>query len=210
MNVLCFDGGGIRGIIPLVYWSLLVKDSKPGIDLLAGTSTGSIIAAGIATGIPLEEIIASYINLGPTLFPKRKYGYFLPNVYASIFTKKSWHYSIENLNDRLLEQLGKTRFKDVKIPLVIPTYNLTKTESYVWRSDKTPQNSTYLHDIVTASCAAPVYFKSMKINGEEYCDGGVVANNPTLAACMELYKKDCRSACILSLGTGTKTGYDNF
>ena len=60
-RILSLDGGGIRGVLTVVLMQRLAEEAGLGdwidsADLLAGTSTGGLIALGLARGIPLEEL----------------------------------------------------------------------------------------------------------------------------------------------------------
>ena len=71
-NILSIDGGGIRGIIPLACLIELEKvEGRPSreiFDMVAGTSTGAVIAAGIAIGISARGLMAIYRNLAESAF----------------------------------------------------------------------------------------------------------------------------------------------
>ena len=80
LNVLSLDGGGMRGLYSATVLKALgdrfarVRQSGPldvgkGFDLIVGTSTGAIVAAAIAAGIPMVEIAALYERIGPRVFP---------------------------------------------------------------------------------------------------------------------------------------------
>ena len=75
LRILSIDGGGIRGIIP-AYWltqleSRLGKSVHSRFDMFAGTSTGAIIAAGLASGLPAKQIFDLYRMSSPQIFQRR-------------------------------------------------------------------------------------------------------------------------------------------
>lgn len=80
-KILSIDGGGIRGVIPCQILAELENDiiERDGpdarlcdyFDLIAGTSTGGIIAIGIALGIKAQTILKLYLNHGDEIFPSR-------------------------------------------------------------------------------------------------------------------------------------------
>ena len=81
LNVLSLDGGGMRGLYSATVLKVLgerfakLRQSGPldigkGFDLVVGTSTGAILAAGIAAGIPLHKIATLYEKIGPRIFPR--------------------------------------------------------------------------------------------------------------------------------------------
>ena len=81
LNVLSLDGGGMRGLYSATVLKVLgerfakLQQSGPfdigkGFDLVVGTSTGAILAAGIAAGVPINEIANLYEKIGPRIFPR--------------------------------------------------------------------------------------------------------------------------------------------
>ncbi|MEO0969847.1 MAG: patatin-like phospholipase family protein, partial [Cyanobacteria bacterium J06639_18] len=72
-RILSLDGGGIRGIVTAQILSLIEKQIDQPLneyfDLIAGTSTGSILAAAIATGIRSEKIVEFYRENSSLIFP---------------------------------------------------------------------------------------------------------------------------------------------
>ncbi len=71
-RILCIDGGGIKGTQPAAFLAGLEEDLDEPIgryfDLIAGTSTGGILAIGLALGIPAKTLLELYENRGPTIF----------------------------------------------------------------------------------------------------------------------------------------------
>ena len=104
--MLAIDGGGIRGVISLKFLEeieqLLIKESKRDdyrladyFDYVAGTSTGGIIAAGIAIGMSVKQILDFYLNNGAAMFDK-----------ASIIRRIQYQYKSEPLAVKLKEVFG--------------------------------------------------------------------------------------------------------
>jgi len=85
-RILSIDGGGIRGIYPAHVLRCLEErlqiDLFDTFDMIAGTSTGSIIAAGVATGVPAADIVAMYKEHGAEICRKKRF--FLPGNFKSI------------------------------------------------------------------------------------------------------------------------------
>src|SRR5918996_5489397 len=73
-RILAIDGGGVRGVIPAVALVALEDALKGRIrdhfDFVAGTSTGALIAAAVAAGVPAERIVQMYVDRAPQLFAK--------------------------------------------------------------------------------------------------------------------------------------------
>jgi patatin-like phospholipase/acyl hydrolase len=72
-RILSLDGGGIRGLITAIWLKRLEQEVKKPLhecfDLVAGTSTGAILACGISMGVPVDRIIQLYMEQGREVFP---------------------------------------------------------------------------------------------------------------------------------------------
>jgi uncharacterized protein len=209
--LLSIDGGGLRGIIPL---SALIKLeqttgrlSRDTFSFVAGTSTGAVIAAAIAAGIPATRIYDLYLRFardifkGPLTLPRRV-------LFGAM-------YSTEKLNEVLADGLGVARnwtLNQSPIDILITAKRVSDGMPWYFVRDK-PTNSgrtgsLRILDCVTASTAAPTYFKPWTIPTiGALVDGGVgVAGNPVYQACVEAfyytdeYQPD--ETLIVSMGTG--------
>ena len=229
-KILSIDGGGIRGIIPAkVLYHLeeeaIKKDGADArlcdyFDLVCGTSTGGIIAIGIALGMTAKDILKLYQENAKIIFPHKSLW--------QAFIKNEPFYSREALEKLLAESFNPfdyrtndTRIYHCKTRLCIPTYDLDKGEQHVFKTDHLPNYPRDCHipvvNAALATAAAPVSFTPHSFN---FCDmnstnrsdyinnvdGGVLANNPTLLGlteavyCIGIPLEDIE---ILSLGTGT-------
>ena len=215
IKVLCIDGGGIRGIIP----ATILGQLEDGIgrplyqvfDLIAGTSTGGIIALGIGTaarnGKPFtpHELLQFYIDHGPAIFAK--------TWYTPI---KQWFRP--KYSPLPLERVLKTYFQDAKLstaltPLLISSYDLHAQVPFFFKSHMILRDPTYnwkLAEVARATSAAPTFFPPIKLSatGIQYAlvDGGVFVNNPAMASYAEasrLYPQANRFV-IVSIGTGDR------
>lgn len=228
-KILSIDGGGIRGIIPAKILCDLEEEAikKDGpearlcnyFDLVCGTSTGGIIAIGIALGMTAKEILSLYMENAQKIFPKK-------NI-VSALTQNIPFYDRKPLQKLLQECYGKctrnrdTRIHHCKTRLCIPTYDLDKGEVHVFKTDHLPQYHRDCHmpvvDVALATAAAPVYFSPHTFQYEDIgttnmntfinnVDGGVLANNPALIGLAEARYCICcplENIEMLSLGTGT-------
>ena len=230
-KILCIDGGGIRGIIPARILTdleevLVNRGEQPNLceyfDLICGTSTGSIIAAGIALGMSAKAILELYTKHAKDIFPSKS---FLNKIMA--ICRNSSFYDISPLKSLLIKAYGgmtrnnDTRLYHCKTRLCIPVYDMSKGEVHVFKTDHLPNYHRDCHipvvDAVLASSAAPVYFYPHSFsysdigtnNTNTYqnnVDGGVFANNPAIVGLMEA--TNCigvptENVEILSIGTGT-------
>jgi hypothetical protein len=206
--VLSIDGGGIRGVFPAHILNCLQQrlGIKP-IDhfgMIAGTSTGSIVAGAIACDIELEKVITLYRKNGKSIFPRKKFWNFpqLESAFQSRYEKNS-------LASVLLEVFGDVKLGQIAIPLLIPATDIGNGSVHVFKSgysrDFTRDKEVLLRDAVIASCSAPTYFDPTKVNEYLLADGGLWANNPALAAVIDAQKRlgiELKNIKILSIGTG--------
>lgn len=195
INVLAIDGGGIRGIIPASILAALERNLGRAIhevfDLIAGTSTGGIIAvavgAGANNGKPYspEELVNLYIENGEAIFRKTP----LTNLRNWVRPK----YAAEPLEGVLLRFFGDTELKSAKVPLLIGSYDIENQIPFFFKSQRIPANPNYnwkLRDVARAASAAPTYFSPKQVKNDYHesytlVDGGVCINNPAMAGFAE-------------------------
>ncbi len=212
-TILSIDGGGIRGIIPLACLVQLERregKSAPELfDMVAGTSTGSIIAAGLALGLTARGLLALYKDLARQAFKKLPWWQLLANLgnhrYSNAFIRAT------------LEAIGADApLNDLPLKVLITAKN-TRTSRTDFFVQDGPGNASLwgtmpLKDAVLASIAAPTYFPAHHavVLGQPHVwvDGGVgVAGNPAYHAAVEaLHYTDGEflpgETRLLSFGTG--------
>ncbi len=208
-KILSIDGGGIRGIYPA--YILQCIQERLGInlydyfDMIAGTSTGSIIAAGIACQKQPSEIVSLYQKHGADIFGQK-----IKSFWPSMF-KQGAHskYENKNLKNILHNEFGNTKLGDIEKPLLIPATDVGHGSVHVFKSSYSKSFTRDQHievkQAVLASCSAPAFFDPTKVENYLLADGGVWANNPALAAVIDAQYRldiDIRDIRILSLGTG--------
>jgi predicted acylesterase/phospholipase RssA len=212
-RILALDGGGLRGAFTaavLAKWDDMLKAGGDNglvshFDLVAGTSTGAILAIGLGLGLAPAKILKFYKEKGPLIFPtNRKIRHFL----------KSKHDSA-TLREMLTEVYGeKSMIQQSCSRLVIPTIRAKhgKAEAIVTphSPDRTAFRSISAVDAALASSAAPTYFEEAHWEGpvtpESFLDGGVWANNPILPALSEAVRHlhiPLDRIDVLSIGTLT-------
>jgi uncharacterized protein len=206
MKLLCIDGGGIRGIFAIAILQALEEEVGYPVgeffDVVAGTSTGAIIAASVSLNKNMKEVYESYKHYGEKIFTRQaKVGLF-----KSVYSDRS-------LRHLLKKAFGEVEMKDIHKPLLIPAVDITHGKPFIHRSNyghpESEDLSIKLWDAVLSSCSAPVYFPPNKI-GDEYLsiDGGLWANNPSLVGLTEsihYFEKSMDEINILSIGTGLQT-----
>jgi len=216
-RILCLDGGGIRGAFTagvLASWdAMLPKGSPRGsfikqFDLVAGTSTGSILAVGLAMGLEPGQLVQLYRENAAAIFPR--------TVGVKILLTRK--YDSKPLRAVLTSLLGSQTLMNASRPLVIPTVEARRGDATLITTphapDRTAHRDTSAVDAVMASAAAPAFFGEADVDGPiatgKYIDGGMWANNPVLPAVMEAIGY-CGAAPdridVLSLGT-LMTEYD--
>lgn len=190
-KILSIDGGGIRGVFPAAFLAE-IEDALPKpigsyFDLITGTSTGGIIAIGLAMGLSAKEILALYEDRGPEIFEQDVEGsrgvfnMLRRNVRGSVFGPK---YSPEALRNALVDTLGDRRIGDAKTRLMIPAWHPQTRRVYIFKTAHHPRLETDYKglavDAALATAAAPTYFPQHVTEQDVgLVDGGVWANNPT-------------------------------
>lgn len=204
-RILSIDGGGMKGVFPAKYLSDVEEQvSKPlhqYFDLIAGTSTGGIIALGLANNIPAKEILGLYLERGEDIFGTRR---------TILPVSKYSHYSNDGLIQVLQETFEEKLLKDAQTLVCIPSIEHQKASPKVY---KTPHHPHFSRDgniemwkIALATSAAPTYLPAAVFE-ENGCkiDGGLWANNPVLVAIAEAVNLGyaLEQIKVLSIGTGT-------
>ena len=196
---IAISGGGALGIGPLQFMRRLEADL--GVSLcdvgvaFAGTSTGSIVAAGLCSGKTAAELYDIYKNNLPAIFTK-----------ASVTRLLTSHYYNNSNLKKLLQQHFNKKMHEFPKPIFIPaTFMNGESVEKVWdRGDDTTEQWF----AVLSSCSAPTYFETVSRNKdgkkEVYCDGGMWANDPIMVLESGLNKiKNLKDKYkILSFNTG--------
>lgn len=202
MKVLAIDGGGIRGLIPALV--LAEIESRTGrrmadmVDLIAGTSTGGIIACALAkpSPMPASQIARIYEDEGPEIFSRS-----LLKKITSVGGFIDERYSSDGLVSTLERHLGDTHMTEATIPLLLTAYDTTGRAIRFMRSEGEGSDLT-MALAAQATSAAPTYFEPVPIGSQTLVDGGVFAINPAMCAYAEVAGK---LDLLLSLGTGSHT-----
>ena len=239
-RLLSIDGGGIRGIVAaqiLVEIEYSLRDYYQDdnyrlchfFDLIGGTSTGSLIAAGLAKGMLAEDILKIYVKNGESIFRKK----LIPRLIARLPQDRKPFailsrlgkllamptYGSGNLETLLEEELGNMELRDseLKTKLLIIARNISQGES--WNFCNHENNIYYnnnkeirIRDLVRASCAAPTFFSPHKIRvskggnlfqDDTFIDGGIgMYENPSYQVFLEATKAKSEG------GLGWDTGID--
>lgn len=190
-TILSVDGGGVRGIIPLACLvrleSLRGKPCREIFDMVAGTSTGAVIATGIALGISARGLLAIYRDLARRAFQRLPW-------WQVLFNLGNHRYDNAFIAETLRELGAEIPLNRLPIDILITAKNTRTSRTDFFVRDN-PGNACLwggmlLRDAVLASIAAPTYFPAhtASVRGVQHTwvDGGVgVAGNPCYQAAVE-------------------------
>ena len=189
-RILSIDGGGIRGTFPASFLAALEAELPEPIgryfDLIAGTSTGGIIAIALAMGMSAKEILELYEKRGAGIFYQDTTG--ITGWVGKGLRTARWlgwgpKYSTDRLRSALEEVLGDRRIGDAHTRLLIPSWHPQTRKVYVYKTAHHERLTTDYKDLALdaalATAAAPTYFRE-HITGNDVglVDGGLWANNP--------------------------------
>jgi uncharacterized protein len=217
-RILALSGGGYLGVYTATLLAELEEQAGEPLgrrfDLIAGTSVGGILAVGLAYEMPMRTVLAIFVERGAQVFSPRS----LPrgavsrliDLTRSVLGPK---YDGVALRQALLEYLGDRTLAQARHAMVIPAVNVTRSQTKVF---KTPHVAASAGDeqilgvdVAMATCAAPAYFPSVRINDQWFADGGMFAVAPDQVALHEaehFMKIATRRVRMVSIGTGT-AGY---
>jgi patatin-like phospholipase/acyl hydrolase len=199
VRVLAIDGGGIRGLIPALVLAEIERRSRRPIarlfDLVAGTSTGAVLACVLTRPNPMAaaQAAALYEREGPQVFDRS----FVKKI-TSLGGLIDERYDARGLVASLRRHLGDIRLAQATTRLAITTYDLQARQALVLRTD----DDMSMVDAAHASSAAPTYFEPVRVGARTLIDGGVFAINPAALAYAEAAGE---IEVLASLGTGQHT-----
>lgn len=197
-KILSIDGGGIKGLYSAAVLSRLEEKSGAKaadcFDMICGTSTGGLIALGIACGKNASEMVDLYYKYGNEIFPTSNWQFlrfFQRNVYRQSRQTLFWgKFSNAPLKNRLVETFGERKLGELDNLVCIPSFNLISGMPRVFKFPHKEggffmDKEIPIVDAALATSAAPTYFPIHEYNKVLYVDGGVWANNPSLCGLLE-------------------------
>ena len=212
-RILALDGGGIRGVYA-AHVLAKVEDSlklpvSDCFNLIAGTSTGAILAGAAATDIPMQTVVELFERQAGHIFKAKRLGRFP-------FLRS--RYSTEPLHNAIGEYLPPVTMGEIAAPLMITSSDISTGKVHIFKSRYLKDlggpylrdGDVRLRDAILASCAAPTYFNPRQVGEYLLADGGLWANNPTIIAVTEALSKFGRplgQIRVLSLGTGRTASF---
>ena len=187
---IALSGGGIRGIAHAGVLQAL-KNNGINVDVIGGTSAGSMVASLYAMGYSPEEIYMLFRKnarkiIGSNTFP------IISGIKTFIGRKEKTikgfrnGKNIEELYDNIAKQKGVENIKQIKMPLVIPSVDIMESKEYIF-TNKIPQKKNdaieYINDIsigkaVRASSSFPAVFDLCSVQKHAFMDGGALDNVP--------------------------------
>jgi len=210
VRVLSIDGGGIRGLIPALVLEELERRSERQVwelfDLIAGTSTGGILACALCAPNPLPatELVSLYEVQGPEIFDR--------DIWQRIHSVEGLvdeKYDSAALDRALTRFLADKRLRDARPDLIVPAYDTAAPAPHFFKSRKARENADddfWLSEVARATSAAPTYFEPLPLGGRALVDGGVFAVNPSMCAFAEVLRfSPGADVSLVSLGTGERT-----
>ncbi|XP_030460489.1 patatin-like protein 2 isoform X2 [Syzygium oleosum] len=239
VTILSIDGGGIRGIIPGIILGFLETELQKldgenariadYFDVIAGTSTGGLVAAMLAApdkkNRPLyggKDIKAFYLEHSPKIFPQPRCPSIMANTVRTIKAMAGPKYRGKYLHKLIKEKLGDTRLHQTLTNVIIPTFDIKELQPTIFSSfqvKKNPSLDALVSDICIGTSAAPTYlpayyFRTRNPNGSvrefNLIDGGVAANNPALVAVSEVTKEISDSNSDFDVPDMKPTDYTRF
>lgn len=243
LRILSIDGGGMKGVFACSYLHALEehfgKKLHEHFDLIAGTSTGGIIALGIAAQKSAGQLTDFYGEHGPSIFPEGN----PPSkwkaakiVQDALHLKKRigqgyWYESaplIDALASVLCKEGGEPLLmRDAATRLLIPAVNAQTAFPRVFKAHRNEPQVAHLTrdldismiEVATATAAAPWYLPIAKVSEGNapftYIDGGLWANNPSVVAVTEALTyyvgpdREFNAVHLLSVALPSSAGYSN-
>jgi hypothetical protein len=219
-RVVSVDGGGVRGIIPVVVMQRLT--AEPGLEswldrteLMAGTSTGGLIALCVAAGVPLDDLHDLYVRRARVVFKDS-----LLDDLRDVGKVFGADYNVANLEGEAHRVLGERTLAQLTKRVLVPVFDLDNgaTTDRHWKAKlfhnfpgPDSDGDALAYRVAVATAAAPTYFATY----DGYVDGGVFATNPSMCALAQtqdsrvpvLERADLAELRLISFGTGRTLRY---
>ncbi len=205
-RVLAIDGGGIKGVFAAAFLARIEDHIEGSVgdyfDLICGTSTGGILALGLASGLSAQDILGFYQKHAQDIFGPA------PSHWRAI--RRLWRPKFDSapLHRALREHFGDRRLRDCNRRLVVPSQVLETGDVHIYKTPHHPRLvddvDRTLVDVAMATAAAPTYFAAHRPAGcALLVDGGTWSNNPAGVAATEavgVLGWDRKETRLLSVG----------
>ncbi len=240
VKILSCDGGGIRGYLTALLLEELEKELQKlnpnhtlakSFDLFAGTSTGSIIACGLAKGMSAKEIQTLYKLKGEKIFPTMTSIRFVEQEVLERLSERHIScplFSPQGLEEVLISEFHDLPFGNLPKPTVVVSYDAYNRKAVIFKSTEAKSAKVPVWQVCRSSSAAPVAFPAYLLKEQQFLDahedaekiegdlprqipkegiplidGGVVANNPSLCALSQQLDQGTPLGDILLVSFGT-------
>jgi len=222
VKVLSIDGGGIRGLIPATVLSELEartgKRAAELFDLVAGTSTGGILALGLAKPsakdatrpqFAASDLAALYKTEGGRIFARSPWRHI--HAFDNLLDER---YDASGIESVLEEYFGDVPLSKAVTEVLVTSYELQTRQPWFFARHKAREKADFdfpMRFVARATSAAPTYFEPEAVPKtsptQSLVDGGVYANNPAMCAWVETKKlhPGPEEVLVVSLGTGQHT-----
>ena len=221
-KILSIDGGGIRGVIPAAVLVEIEERTQQPVaelfDLIAGTSTGGLLALGLtkpsSSGSPefsARQMLELYEQEGSAIFERDLWHRFM--AMENVLEEK---YPAKGIERVLAKYFGDAMLSDSLTEILVTSYDIERRTPFFFRRSSARERNGWdwrMSQAARATSAAPTYFEPVKLqdaDSSEYyalVDGGVFANNPAMCAYAEARTlwPDEEDYLVVSLGTGELT-----
>ncbi|WNZ27396.1 patatin-like phospholipase family protein [Leptolyngbya sp. NK1-12] len=195
-RILTVDGGGVRGLISAIWLHHLQQQLSQPIqtyfDLISGTSSGSIIACGLAAGIDTQTLVNLLLHDAQLMFPSSKTSIWQP--LSWLFRDPYRHpiYDGTAMSTFLQQMFGGMRFGELVKPTLATSYDMLNRTPLLFHSTDLAHANLPVWEVCRASTAIPAYFPphTVSLQGQAIpcIDGAFAAKNPTMSAIAAMFK----------------------
>jgi uncharacterized protein len=216
-RILSIDGGGIRGVIPAMVLAAIERETGKPIaklfDVVAGTSTGGILACGLAApgddGTPrfsAAQLVDMYVNEGHNIFPH--------SIFQAATSLVHEKYPASGIEGVLRKYVGDAPLSTTVTEIFVTAYDIEHRKPVFFRTQDAKTDAARDHPlwmVARATSAAPTYFEPYRLEVaaggfDALVDGGVFANNPAMCAYVDgaVGRARADDVLLVSLGTGSQ------
>ena len=181
---IALSGGGIRGIAHAGVLKAL-EDNGIKVDIIGGTSSGSMIAMLYASGYSPSHIYRLFKKYSKDIAKVNTKPIIKSYMLNKRITLKGLNTgnNVEDLFNQVINKQGIYKMKDIKMPVVIPTVDLMNCKEYVFTNNPPEDKEKYITDIevgkaIRASSSFTAVFSPCEYKEHAFIDGGALDNIP--------------------------------